>query len=165
MSTQRQTYLEKAFSFTVTVLLLLATTGFSEVLDESTMTTESPLPQNSSTTEQVVKRSLGHSTVMHLVRPCGEKNANFCLNGGKCIHPQDSNSPHCNCAPLYYGLRCEKIKLSPSVKDPDIEKKIAIIFGLIVVFIVLALAIFCFVKRRCEHSAPLIKAAASETSV
>ncbi|MEQ2207015.1 hypothetical protein XENOCAPTIV_005984 [Xenoophorus captivus] len=164
MFTQRQTYLRKVLTFTVTVLLLLATTGKSEVLNDSTLTTVSPSLSNSSLTDQAVNSSIGQPKVLLLVRPCGGENAQYCLNDGKCMHPQDSNRPFCICTPSHSGPRCQ-IFTDLIYIPSGVEKVIAIIFGVIMVLIVLALTICCFVKRRCVKSAPLIKAAASDTSV
>ncbi|KAM4745180.1 epigen-like [Anableps anableps] len=164
MFTQRQMYLKKPFAFTVTMLLLLATIGKSEVLSDSTLTTVLPSLFNSSLTDQIINSTMGQPKVQHLVSPCGEKNEEYCLNGGKCMYPQDSEQPSCVCKSSHSGPRCE-IFTDLTYRPLSADKVIAIIFGLIMVFIVLALAICCFVKRRCVTSAPLIKAGVSETSV
>lgn len=160
----RQTCLRKAPAFTVAVLLLLATRGKSEMLSDSTLTTASPFLSNLSLTDQAVNSSMGEPKVGLFGTPCGEENKNFCLNGGKCIYPQDSNKPSCICSTLHDGIRCEN-PIGFTYKPLGAEKVIAIIFGLIMVFIILGLAVCCFVRKRCVKSAPLIKAAASETSV
>ncbi|XP_014856243.1 PREDICTED: epigen-like [Poecilia mexicana] len=166
MSTQRQTFLRKVPTFTVTVLLLLATTGKSEVLSDATLTTVSPSFLNSSLTAQTVNSTTDHSKVQHSVRPCGAENQKYCLNDGKCIYPQDSLKPSCICMPSHSGPRCEIFIVTGLTYQPlTMDKIIPIFFGCVMISIILGLVVCCFIKRRCIKSAPLIKAAASETSV
>ncbi|XP_014911653.1 epigen-like [Poecilia latipinna] len=166
MSTQRQTFLRKVPTFTVTVLLLLATTGKSEVLSDATLTTVSPSFLNSSLTAQTVNSTTDQSKVQHSVRPCGAENQKYCLNDGKCIYPQDSLKPSCICMPSHSGPRCEIFIFTDLTYRPlTMDKIIPIFFGCVMISIILGLVVCCFIKRRCIKSAPLIKAAASETSV
>ncbi|NP_001273209.1 uncharacterized protein LOC102232343 precursor [Xiphophorus maculatus] len=164
MSTQRQTFLRKVLTFTVTVLLLLATTGKSEVLSDGTLTTVSPSFLNSSLTVQTVNSTTDQSKVQLSVRPCGDENEKYCLNDGKCIYPQDSRRPSCICMPSHSGPRCE-IFTDLTYRPLTVDKVIPIFFGCVMIFIILGLVFCCIIKKRCIKSAPLIKAAESETSV
>ncbi|XP_054895407.1 epigen [Poeciliopsis prolifica] len=164
MSTQRQTFLRKVPTFTVTVLLLLATIGKSEVLSDNMLTTVSPFFLNSSLTVQTVNSTMNQSKIHLSVRPCGDENEKFCLNNGTCIYPQDTRRPSCICMPSHSGPRCE-IFTDFTYQPSTVDKVIPIFFGCVMIAIILGLVFCCVIKRRCIKSAPLIKAAASETSV
>ncbi|XP_012721113.2 pro-epidermal growth factor [Fundulus heteroclitus] len=167
MFTQRCTYLSKALAFTVTVSLLLATAAKPEVLSDDTLATGSPSLSDLPLTDHTINSSIGEAEAQALIRPCGDENDKYCLHGGTCVLPQDSNQTSCHCKPSYSGQRCEiLVDLANNFYQPfGAENVIGIICGVIMVLIVLGLAICCFVKRRRVKSAPLIKTTGSENSV
>ncbi|XP_047448236.1 epigen-like [Mugil cephalus] len=159
MTTQTQTYLEKAFLSSVAVLLLLATVGQSAEVTTELQATATPPPTVSpmnNTTEQ--------PRVLHLHKPCGSEHETFCANGGTCVYPQDNEKPFCICTSSFVGPRC-MLTSEQTMVLPEFEKMIAVILAVVMLLLILAIVIYCLAYRRCVKSAPLIKSAPSEISV
>ncbi|XP_059192740.1 epigen-like [Centropristis striata] len=166
MLTHRQTYLENALLSAAAVLLLLTTAAQSAVLSDNLQTTAAPALIDSSLTTQLNNSSMEEPRVLRSHTSCREEHKDFCKNGGECMYPQDTDEPSCICTSLYNGPRCFiSISLDQSHSVPDLEKLIGIGFGVAMIIIFLAIAIYCLTYKRCIKSAPLIKSAPSETSV
>ncbi|XP_010788821.1 epigen [Notothenia coriiceps] len=163
MVTQRQKYLENALLSAVAVLLL-ATAGRCEMLTVTVETTATPVTLNSSPTTQLPNSSMEKPPVSHSQRPCQSQDENYCANGGECMLPQDSDKPACICKFSYSGPRCLFLT-SPTYTLPELEKVIGVSFGAILIIFVLAIIFYCFARKRCRKSAPLLKSAASQSSV
>ncbi|XP_078107326.1 epigen [Sander vitreus] len=164
MVTQRQKCLENALLSAVAVLLLLTTAGQSAVLPNDLQTTATPALLNSSLLTQLNNSSMGKPRVLGLHRSCRSEHLTYCENGGECMYPQDSDKPSCICTSSYSGPRC--LFFNDRTRTlPELEQLIAIIFGVAMLLIVLAIIIFCFAYKRCIKWAPIIKPAPSELSV
>ncbi|XP_053277717.1 epigen [Pleuronectes platessa] len=162
MFTQRPTNLERVILSAVAVLLLLTTTGQTAILTDNLQTTAASLLSN--TTTQLNTSSVEHPKVLRTFKSCDSKDEKYCENGGECMYPQDSDEPFCICSSSYSGPRCHFFSDTTHTL-PEFEQMIGIIFGVAVLFLILAIVIYCFINRRCMKSAPLIKSAPSETSV
>ncbi|XP_019954717.2 epigen [Paralichthys olivaceus] len=158
----RQTNLERVVLPAVAVLLLLTTAGQSAILTDDLQTTAASLLSN--TTTQLNASVVEYPRVLRSFRSCDSKDEKYCGNGGECIYPQDSNEPSCICKSSYSGARC--LFFSEIVYTlPELERLIGISFGVVMLLLIMAIMIYCFINRRCMKSAPLIKSAPSETSV
>ncbi|XP_044053898.1 epigen [Siniperca chuatsi] len=164
MFMQRQTYLEKALLSALTVLLLLTTAGQSAVLGDNLQTTAAPALSNLPLSTQLNNSSMEEPQVLRSHRSCGSEHENYCENGGECMYPQDNDKPFCICTSSYSGPRC--LFFSDHTRTlPELEELIGISFGVVMLFFVLAIIIYCFAYKRCIKSAPLMKSAPSESSV
>ncbi|CAI5649670.1 epigen [Oreochromis aureus] len=164
MVTQRQTYLEKPFLPAVTVLLLLAAAGHSAVVNDNLQTKATPL-SNSSLTTQFSNSGMELPQVLPLHKPCRSEHASYCVNGGKCMYPQDSDKPSCICAPSYSGPRCMLAEPTRGVTMLDVEQVIGIVLGVFILIIFLGIAFYLFVYKRCTESTVPIKYVPAKTSV
>ncbi|XP_070760561.1 epigen-like [Enoplosus armatus] len=164
MFAQRQTHLEKALHSALMALLLLTTAAQSALLTDSLQTTAAPDLSNSSLTTQLSNSTMEEPRVLRSHSSCGSEHENYCENGGECMYPQDNDQPFCICTSRYSGLRCHFF-IDPSRTLPELEQLIAISFGVLMLFFVLAIIIYCFVYKKCIKSTPLIKSAPSESSV
>ncbi|KAF7665444.1 hypothetical protein LDENG_00143130 [Lucifuga dentata] len=173
MFTQRHTRIENAFLSAVAVLLLIVTAGQSATLSDNSQPTNtadltnstesSPTTHtNSSGMEEPLVQRRTHS-------PCPEKYADYCHNGGQCMFPQDNIEPSCICQSSYHGPRCLLFTIdgshSPSKDEKIIGISVGVVMFVIVLAIIIIIIIYCCVHKRCRKSAPLIKPAASESSV
>ncbi|XP_034728665.1 epigen isoform X2 [Etheostoma cragini] len=159
MVTQSQKYLENALLAAVAALLLLTAAGQSAILPDELQTTATPALLNSSLLTQL-NSSMGKPRLLGLHRACRSEHEKYCENGGECMYPQDSDKPSCICTSSYTGPRCLFFN-DRTHTLPELEQLIAIIFGVAMLIIVLAIIIFCLAYNRCIKLAPLIKAAPS----
>ncbi|KAA8592628.1 epigen isoform X2 [Etheostoma spectabile] len=157
MVTQSQKYLGNALLTAVAALLLLTAAGQSAILPHELQTTAPPALLNSSLLTQR-NSSMGKPRVLGLHRPCRSEDETYCENGGECMYPQDSDKPSCTCTSSYSGPRCLFFN-DRTHTLPELEQLIAIIFGVAMLIIVLAVIIFCLACNRCIKSAPPVKAA------
>ncbi|KAG7489840.1 epigen-like [Solea senegalensis] len=154
--------LMKGLTSVVAVLLLLTTTGQSATVTDNLQTTASPL---TSLTTQLNNSDTEEPQVLSIHRSCEDEHEGYCENGGQCMYPQDSEKPSCICTSSYHGPRCLFL-IEPTQSRPELEKVIGITFGVLMLILILAIVMYCFAYRKCiKSSAPLIKAAPSETSV
>ncbi|XP_034728664.1 epigen isoform X1 [Etheostoma cragini] len=160
MVTQSQKYLENALLAAVAALLLLTAAGQSAILPDELQTTATPALLNSSLLTQLNISSMGKPRLLGLHRACRSEHEKYCENGGECMYPQDSDKPSCICTSSYTGPRCLFFN-DRTHTLPELEQLIAIIFGVAMLIIVLAIIIFCLAYNRCIKLAPLIKAAPS----
>ncbi|XP_032370825.1 epigen isoform X1 [Etheostoma spectabile] len=158
MVTQSQKYLGNALLTAVAALLLLTAAGQSAILPHELQTTAPPALLNSSLLTQRNISSMGKPRVLGLHRPCRSEDETYCENGGECMYPQDSDKPSCTCTSSYSGPRCLFFN-DRTHTLPELEQLIAIIFGVAMLIIVLAVIIFCLACNRCIKSAPPVKAA------
>ncbi|XP_045891913.1 epigen [Micropterus dolomieu] len=146
------------------MLLLFTTVGKSAMLTDNLQTTAAPALSNSSLSTQLNNNSMEEPMVLRSHRSCGSEHVNYCENGGECMYPQDNDQPFCICKSSYSGHRCLFFS-ERSHTLPELEQLIGIIFGVVILFFVLAIIIYCFASKRCKKSVPLIKSAPSELSV
>ncbi|XP_029367238.1 epigen [Echeneis naucrates] len=163
MFTHTQTSMTKTSYLAAAVLLLLTTTAQSAVLTNNLQTTANPLLDSALST-QLNNDSVEEPRVLRSHRSCGSEHENYCENGGECMYPQDNDKPFCICKNTYSGTRCHFF-IESTRSLPELEQLIAICFGVVVLILFLAIIIFCFTRRKCIKSPPLIKSAPSETSV
>ncbi|XP_071339560.1 epigen [Trachinotus anak] len=164
MFTQRPTYLEKAIFSAVAALLLLTTAGQSAVVTNNLQTTATPPLSDPALTTQLSNSSMEEPRVLRSHKSCGSEHKNYCENGGECMYPQDSDEPFCICTSSYIGTRCHFFN-DRIHSLPELERAIGISFGVVMLIFILAVMIYCFARRRCIKSPPLIKSAPSEVSV
>ncbi|KAG7221379.1 hypothetical protein INR49_017255 [Caranx melampygus] len=158
MFTPRQNYLQMALYSAVAVLVLLTTVGQSAVISDNLQTTETPSP-----TAEADNATMEGPRVLRSHRSCGSEHENYCENGGECMYPQDSDKPFCICTSSYSGTRCHFFS-DHTRTLPELEQLIGIIFGVFMLIFFFAIMIYCFARKKCLKSPPLIKYAPSETS-
>ncbi|XP_068166702.1 epigen-like [Antennarius striatus] len=159
MLTQRQKRLENLLS----AVLLLTAAGLSPTLADNLQTTAAP--ESHFNTSQTVSRNVEKPVVLRSHTTCGSEHANYCENGGQCMYPQDSDKPFCICTSSYSGARCHFFSISETRSPAELEKLIAIGFGVVMFLFFLAFMIYCFANKRCTKSTLLIKSAPSESLV
>ncbi|XP_068594850.1 epigen [Brachionichthys hirsutus] len=158
MLTQRPKRLENILS---AVLLLLTAAGRSPTLADNLQTAAPP----ESNLTQKVNRTMKEPLVLGSHKSCGNEHANFCENGGQCMYPQDNDKPSCICTSSYSGARCHFLSISKTRSPAELEKLIAISFGVVMFIVFLAIVIYCFAYMRCAKSKQLIKSIPSESFV
>ncbi|KAF8770671.1 Low-density lipoprotein receptor 1 like protein [Argiope bruennichi] len=78
---------------------------------------------------------------------------NYCMHGADCIVVEGEYI--CNCSPSFTGEKCER-SISAELEFHDLGLVIGISMTLIIIFIIMALMLFCYFKRRSErHSTAL----------
>ncbi|CAL8345696.1 unnamed protein product [Lota lota] len=140
---------------TVGVLIFLATAGqHIRLADGLKYTTLSPSLLDLMPNTQAANDSMRQPSVLPMYHaPCREEHANFCLNEGRCMYPQDTEKPSCMCERGYYGPRCAHLDL---VFQPMREEQLVLIAVCVVLlFIGLSGAFYFFYKWYRRNKCPL----------
>ncbi|XP_073693614.1 epigen isoform X2 [Garra rufa] len=121
--------------------------------------------------EDVILNNTTHSNgneeeprVLAVQRPCGPEHEGFCVNGA-CSYSSDLDTPICRCDKMYSGVRCEHVMMDAQSLSSS-EEIIGISCGVVLLLgFVIALILYCCLKKRCRKSSPPYKNCGSENSV